>query len=73
MGLILPKKYPRKKVLPVALAQVELDALQLEAKQRGMGASTLAHQMLVDASLHGLVEKHLGIERSALDEGTDHD
>jgi len=73
MGLRLPKKHPRNKVLPVALAEVELNALQLEAKRQGIGTSTLVRNMLLSASLPRLVEKYFGIDRSALDARADHD
>lgn len=68
MGLLTPKKHPRNVVLPVALAQVEKDALRREAKRRGISVSSLAHDMLVRASLHDLVRVHYGLNPSVLNE-----
>lgn len=68
MGLLTPKKHPRNVVVPVALAQVEKDALQREAKQRGVSVSTLVHDMLVSASLHTLVKLHCRLNPSVLNE-----
>ena len=45
------KRYPRNKTLPIAVAEIELNALRLEAQQRGISVSDLGHEKLRAGSL----------------------
>lgn len=40
------KLYPRNKTLPIAVAEIELEALRLEAKRRDISVSDLGHEKL---------------------------
>ena len=74
MGLLIPKKHPRKSTLLVALTKPEKDALEREAVLNETSISSLARGMLIEAGLHDLVQVHLGMDPSVLAERrADHD
>lgn len=52
------KQYPKNKILPVAVAEIELDALRREAGDREMSVSDLAHEKLRAGTLLATVARY---------------